>query len=227
MAHGALRNLRRNPFDLLPLLRPRLLTRDEAASCVYRSLSPLKLRAIDVGASVVTGSIREYHPTAFHPPSSRTMTSHRTIETALVLRELPDSVVSRIRENVRTVHYYPDKDVAIPASVLASVDVAFVSWNGFPPSVPSVREAKKLALVQLFSAGAERALASPALKEAVEDGKGAGGPRFAITTASGIGVRSLASWLVTQVFALNFRLPQLILFARVSTYVVASGALAD
>ncbi|KAL7425045.1 hypothetical protein Q5752_000733 [Cryptotrichosporon argae] len=126
-------------------------------------------------------------------------------QTLAVTVPLSDESVARLRAAFQTVHYYPGNDV--PRDVLTDVEMWFCRWLGIPDwitydDIPSTR------LVQLTSAGANLALAVPALKpaEAKENIK--------VCSASGIHALSIPLWIVSQIVNLYTNLPAQIVAAR-------------
>lgn len=134
--------------------------------------------------------------------------SLKNLQTLVVTPRLSDQALSKLRSLFKTVHYHPDNNV--PSQALSEVDVFFSTNRGIP--VDSFSKTPRLRHIQLVSAGAEKAIASPAFQEAIEHGN----ERVTLSSSSGIHVVSIPPYIIATTLALYHRLPKQILVARVS-----------
>ncbi|KAL7420829.1 hypothetical protein Q5752_004782 [Cryptotrichosporon argae] len=130
------------------------------------------------------------------------------LATAAVLLPLPEAALANLRAAFSTVHYHPD--FTLPSSIRSSVEFIYTSNRGIPHNVSSLSDLPSLKHIQLASAGADKALASPAVKAYAA----AGGHDVTLGNASGTHVISIPNYVVGTVIAIYHQLHTQIIIAR-------------
>ncbi|WVQ84835.1 hypothetical protein IAT38_006992 [Cryptococcus sp. DSM 104549] len=129
---------------------------------------------------------------------------------------LPPATVSKLTSTFTSFIYRPTPAGSLSSeftsSELASADIFFTRNTGVPH--PTLDDLPKLKLVQLCSAGADKAIASPALKGHVEGVGKHEGREVLLATAAGTHVLSIPNYAVGMVILLLHQLPRQIIGAR-------------
>ena len=128
--------------------------------------------------------------------------------TAAVTVEIPPSSLDKLRKEFHEVHYHPTGD--IPTDVVPRVEFWLTPNKCLPSSVKSVEDASSLRLIQLVSAGAEKALGTDQIKAyAKKPGN------VVLGTAAGLHVISIPNYVVAMVINIFNQIPRQIEVGRV------------
>ncbi|OXH55029.1 oxidoreductase [Cryptococcus neoformans] len=147
------------------------------------------------------------------PPLTRTMPLPYTVASTV---PLPPAAVSQLQGAFASFIHRTDPSSPFTKDELSKIQVFFTTGRG--PPVDSLAHVPNLELVQLCSAGADKAIASPAMKAYVDgrkagDGKG-DSKEVRLATASGTHVLSIPNYAVAMVITLLHQLPRQIVGAR-------------
>jgi hypothetical protein len=164
----------------------------------------------------------------------------RPIRVLGVTQPLSPTSLSRLQSTFHTVHYHPSSP--LPPEVFPEIEALFVPITGLPEGITSFRALPRLRHVQLASAGADKLLQHPAIREcatvaaaALGGGRtqagGANGTErdegverdITVSTASGIHVVSIPNWVVANLIGIYHQLPRMLQIARVSGARTRSG----
>lgn len=164
----------------------------------------------------------------------------RPIRVLGITQPLSPTSLSRLQSAFHTVHYHPSSP--LPPDILPEIEALFVPITGLPEGITSFRALPRLRHVQLASAGADKLLQHPAIRECAA-WAGAGAPSAAaavgggttqagggngaerdegverditVSTASGIHVVSIPNWVVANLIGIYHQLPRMLQIARVS-----------
>jgi len=139
------------------------------------------------------------------------------MDTILVFRTVADDALDKLKKTFSTVHYLPDpKPEQVNDDMLKNADAIFINWSGLPDDiVPSFSKTPRLKLIQMPSAGSERAVKAKALQEQVQKGL-QGEQEVKLCNASGIHVTSIPQWCICQAISLLHQTQKMIIYAHVS-----------
>lgn len=131
---------------------------------------------------------------------------------------LPPATVSKLQDTFTSfIHRTDPSSAPFTKEELSKIQIFFTTGRG--PPVDSLADVPNLELVQLCSAGADKAISNPAMKAYVEErkrGTGKGDSKeVRLATASGTHVLSIPNYVVTMVITLLHQLPRQIVGARV------------
>ncbi|KIR26799.1 oxidoreductase [Cryptococcus deuterogattii 99/473] len=129
---------------------------------------------------------------------------------------LPPATISKLQDTFTSFIHRTDPSSPFTKEELSKIQIFFTTGRG--PPVDSLADVPNLELVQLCSAGADKAISSPAMKAYVEErkrGKGKGDSKeVKLATASGTHVLSIPNYVVAMVITLLHQLPRQIIGAR-------------
>ncbi|WVQ75735.1 hypothetical protein IAR50_005366 [Cryptococcus sp. DSM 104548] len=129
---------------------------------------------------------------------------------------LPPHVVQKLEESFDTlIHRPPSHPIPFTPAELSQIEIFYTSWYGIPQA--SFDELPNLKLVQLCTAGADKALKSTAIQKHVQklrDSREEGGEEVVLATAAGTHVLSIPNYVVGMVIALLHQFPRQIIGAR-------------
>jgi lactate dehydrogenase-like 2-hydroxyacid dehydrogenase len=139
------------------------------------------------------------------------------MDTILVFRTVTDDALDKLKKTFSTVHYLPDpKSEQVDDEMLKNTDAIFINWSGLPDDiVPSFSKTPRLKLIQMPSAGSERAVKAKAFQEQVQSGL-QGEQEVKLCNASGIHVTSIPQWCICQAISLLHQTQKMIVYAHVS-----------
>ena len=130
---------------------------------------------------------------------------------------LPPATISKLQDTFTSFIHRTDPSSPFTKEELSKIQIFFTTGRG--PPVDSLADVPNLELVQLCSAGADKAISSPAMKAYVEErkrGKGKGDSKeVKLATASGTHALSIPNYVVAMVITLLHQLPRQIIGARV------------
>lgn len=131
---------------------------------------------------------------------------------------LSSATISKLQDTFTSfIHRTDPSSSPFTKEELSKIQIFFTTGRGLP--VDSLADVPNLELVQLCSAGADKAISSPAMKAYVEErkrGKGKGNSKeVKLATASGTHVLSIPNYVVAMVITLLHQLPRQIIGARV------------
>ncbi|ODN79292.1 hypothetical protein L202_03304 [Cryptococcus amylolentus CBS 6039] len=128
---------------------------------------------------------------------------------------LPPQVVQTLEASFDTfIHKPPSSSTPFTPAELAKIQIFFTSYYGIPQA--SFDEVPNLKLVQLCTAGADKALRGASVEEYVGKVKRGedGGREVVLATAAGTHVLSIPNYVVGMVIALLHQFPRQIIGAR-------------
>ena len=139
------------------------------------------------------------------------------MDTILVFRTVTDDALDKLKRTFPTVHYLPDpKPEQVDDEMLKNADAIFINWSGLPDDiVPTFSRTPRLKLIQMPSAGSERAVKAKAFQEQVQNGF-QGEQEVKLCNASGIHVTSIPQWCICQAISLLHQTQKMIVYAHVS-----------
>ncbi|EIN04029.1 hypothetical protein PUNSTDRAFT_108873 [Punctularia strigosozonata HHB-11173 SS5] len=129
------------------------------------------------------------------------------LDTLLATSLLTPDHRERLRPYFREIVYLPGIGKELPDDVLRRVDVVY---GLLPPSVDRPELVPRLKLVQLTSAGADRALENPLWKSIGKEGG-----EVVLTTAAGVHVGPIPQWFIATTLSLYHKLHEQILITHV------------
>ena len=129
---------------------------------------------------------------------------------------LPELGLSKLQKQFRTVYYCPKGDV--PPDAFPEVELWLCGWFGLPESIGSPSRLPRLKHIQLSTAGADKALRNPLIKEVGKRATGSvdGRPPVTMSTAAGVHVLSIPNYVVAMIINISSQMYRQVELGRVS-----------
>ncbi|WWD15662.1 hypothetical protein CI109_100084 [Kwoniella shandongensis] len=120
------------------------------------------------------------------------------LDNLVITAPLSQEKLAEVKTHFKHVHHIP-YPAPVPKDIAREADVWYSNYHGLPEDL-TWEDVKRTKVVQLTSAGANKALESPALKNETAR------KHIAICSASGIHVLSIPQWIISQAISVYSRI---------------------
>ncbi|WVW86486.1 hypothetical protein I302_108534 [Kwoniella bestiolae CBS 10118] len=129
-----------------------------------------------------------------------------TYDNAVITVEVSESKLEEVKRVYKNVYYHPDENV--PEEELKVADIWFATWTGLPTCVKSLDQIPNMKVLQLSSAGANKALYSPIMSSDKAR------KQIKVCSSSGMHTLSIPQYIIGNVINLYMKLHIQLYIAR-------------